>query len=292
MKFEEKSIVGLANVTAGGILQRIQVILRFHLLEKGFHMPGVRYTVTIPKSKRRIQFSPENLRLFRYRYCITQRALSSILDVYPSAISVWELGRGYPGESQILDIERLLNLDENEIRSFLSVRAPECLDDISRTKLSKETVRRFCKKNSITLRGLACLLEIHGNTIELWGSGQYPSAEHYNALKSLMELPKDELKAKIASTVPAELRIRKKDKRIPKLVAGVRKKYQISQRELALLLNVITTSIAFWENGRNYPTEEHIAAIRNLAKLGKRKVNALLAEKASAESTSCPTSRK
>lgn len=243
-------------------------------------MPSGHHITKTRKPKRRIQYSPENLRLFRYMYCISQGALSSILDVYPSAISVWELGRGFPNESQIQDIESLLNLEESEIHSILSVKAPKCLDDMNRFKLTKETVRRFCKRNAISLDGLACLLGLSESTVEQWGGGQYPTIEHYKALTHLMELPKEELKAKIESLVPKRFQIRKKNKKqVREYLIKVRKKYQINQKELALLINVCVASIAHWESGRCYPSEEHLAAVKKLVRLSKRRVDSMLFEK-------------
>ena len=257
----------------------IQMVSAFHLPVSS-SMPNVHHIVKTRKAKRRIQYSPENLRLFRYKYCISQGALSSILDINQTAISQWELNRSRPDESHIREIERLLNLGENEIHSILSVKAPKCLDDMNRFKLTNETVRQFCKKNSISLGGLACLLGIYENTVEHWGRGQYPSAEHYKALTHLMDLPKEELKAKIESLVPKRFRIQRKDKKqVREYLIRVRKKYRINQKELALLINVCVASIAHWESGRCYPSEEYLAAVKKLARLSKRRVDSMLFEK-------------
>lgn len=243
-------------------------------------MPNVHHIVKTRKAKRRIQYSPENLRLFRYKYCISQRVLSQILNTYQTAVSQWELNRLLPDENQIQEIERLLNLGENEILSILSVKAPECIDDMNRFKLTQETVRKFCKKNSISLGGLACLLGTYEDLVRRWGPGNFPSAEHYKALANIMELPKEELKAKIESLVPKRFRIRRKNKKqVREYLIRVRKKYQINQKELALLINVCVASIAHWESGRCYPSEEHLAAVKKLARLSERKVDSMLFEK-------------
>ena len=251
-------------------------------------MPFVRYIIEDPqKTKRKssagnthLSFSPENLRLFRYKYCVSQKTLAQILGTYQSAVGLWELRRSHPNESQIQAIERLLNLDEAEIHKILSKKSPKSLDDINRFGFSNEEMNRFCKRNSISIEGLAYLLGASISVVKVWSTGSgNPSAEHYKALSHLMGLSKKEIQSRVSFIVPAKYQIRKKDKRFPKYVVSVRRKYKISQRELALLLDVTTPAIAFWEGGKCYPKDAHIAAIKNLAGLDKQKVKALLAEK-------------
>ena len=69
----------------------------------------------------------------------------------------------------------------------------------------------------------------------------------------------------------------------PKTIAKFRKKYGISQKGFAALLGVATFTVSHWELGKNRPRATQVAAISALTKLGKRKVFALLAEKAPAE---------
>ena len=69
----------------------------------------------------------------------------------------------------------------------------------------------------------------------------------------------------------------------PKTIIKFRKKYGISQKGFAALLGVATFTVSHWELGKNRPRATQVAAISALTKLGKRKVVALLAEKAPAE---------
>ncbi|MFC1806013.1 helix-turn-helix domain-containing protein [Planctomycetota bacterium] len=80
------------------------------------------------------------------------------------------------------------------------------------------------------------------------------------------ELPK--LKADPAEVEKARLS--------PGLIKKLRKRLAISQAELAELIDVSTTTVAFWEQGRNRPTEESKAAIVALRKLGRRDVKRML----------------
>ena len=75
----------------------------------------------------------------------------------------------------------------------------------------------------------------------------------------------------------------------PKTIIKFRKKYGISQNGFAALLGVATFTVSHWELGKNRPRATQVAAISALTKLGKRKVAALLAEKAPAEVAKKPT---
>ena len=69
----------------------------------------------------------------------------------------------------------------------------------------------------------------------------------------------------------------------PKSLVKFRKKYSISQKALAILLGVTPFTVSHWEIGKNRPRVNQIEAFSALAKLGKRKVLALVAEKAPEE---------
>ena len=112
--------------------------------------------------------------------------------------------------------------------------------------------------------------------------------------KTIRELTKrvDALEKKQAVPVaqkadkPAETAIPAKSGKArfsPKTIIKFRKKYGISQKGFAALLGVATFTVSHWELGKNRPRATQVAAISALTKLGKRKVAALLAEKAPAE---------
>ena len=69
----------------------------------------------------------------------------------------------------------------------------------------------------------------------------------------------------------------------PKSISKFRKKYSISQKALAKLLDVTPFTVSHWEIGKNRPRPVQIEAFSALSKLGKRKLYALVAEKAPGE---------
>lgn len=69
----------------------------------------------------------------------------------------------------------------------------------------------------------------------------------------------------------------------PKSLVKFRKKFSLSQKALATLLDVTPFTVSHWEIGKNRPRTIQIEAFNNLVKLGKRKLFALVAEKAPGE---------
>jgi len=69
----------------------------------------------------------------------------------------------------------------------------------------------------------------------------------------------------------------------PKSLVKFRKKYDLSQKALAILLGVTPFTVSHWEIGKNRPRTVQIEAFNALVKLGKRKLYALVAEKAPGE---------
>lgn len=64
----------------------------------------------------------------------------------------------------------------------------------------------------------------------------------------------------------------------PRLIRSLRKRLNLTQRELALLTGVTVGAIHQWESGIFKPREEHKSMMVALRKLGRREVRRLLQE--------------
>ncbi len=64
----------------------------------------------------------------------------------------------------------------------------------------------------------------------------------------------------------------------PRLIKTLRKKLDISQKELAILAGVSIGAIHQWESGKFTPRENKKAALVGLRKLGRKEVRQILAE--------------
>ena len=111
-----------------------------------------------------------------------------------------------------------------------------------------------------------------------------------NALqKRISELEKKQVSAVAAKPAAAEkpqeapAQEGRKVRFSPKSLVKFRKKYSLSQKALALLLGVTPFTVSHWEIGKNRPRTVQIEAFNALTKLGKRKLYALVQEKAPGE---------
>ena len=105
-------------------------------------------------------------------------------------------------------------------------------------------------------------------------------------LKRVNELEKKQAApaaADVKAAAPAEEDKGRKIRFSAKSLQKFRKKYAISQKALAALLEVTPFTVSHWEIGKNRPRTAQIEAFYSLMKLGKRKLYALIAEKAPGE---------
>lgn len=106
-------------------------------------------------------------------------------------------------------------------------------------------------------------------------------------LKRVNELEKKQAVPAAAAVTPAAAPAEEdKGRKIrfsAKSLQKFRKKFAISQKALAALLDVTPFTVSHWEIGKNRPRTAQIAAFYSLMKLGKRKLYALIAEKAPGE---------
>ena len=106
-------------------------------------------------------------------------------------------------------------------------------------------------------------------------------------LKRVNELEKKQAAPAAAAVktaaAPAEEDKGRKIRFSAKSLVKFRKKFALSQKALATLLGVTPFTVSHWEIGKNRPRTVQIEAFSALMKLGKRKVLALVAEKAPGE---------
>jgi len=86
----------------------------------------------------------------------------------------------------------------------------------------------------------------------------------------------EKAKPKLEAT-PEEVRV---SRLTPDRIRGLRKKLDISMRELGILTGTSLSAVLSWEKGKFKPRGEKKAVLVALRKLGKREVRKLLAEKA------------
>ncbi|MFW6162196.1 MAG: helix-turn-helix domain-containing protein [Planctomycetota bacterium] len=67
------------------------------------------------------------------------------------------------------------------------------------------------------------------------------------------------------------------------LIKKLRKRLDLTQAQMASLMDVSPTTVAFWEQGRNRPTDASKASLVALRKLGRRDIKRMLEAQAAAQ---------
>ena len=104
-----------------------------------------------------------------------------------------------------------------------------------------------------------------------------------NELEKKQAAPAAPVAAEKKQEIPAQDGKGRKARFSPKSLVKFRKKYSLSQKALAKLLDVTQFTVSHWEIGKNRPRPNQIEAFSALTKLGKRKLFALVTEKAPGE---------
>jgi len=96
------------------------------------------------------------------------------------------------------------------------------------------------------------------------------------------ERAKDKARSKVAAAVKSVSSKKGTRARLsPGLIKKLRKRLNISQPELALLVDVSPAAVGFWETGKSSPRPDTKARLVALRSLGRRDVKRLLEEKKS-----------
>lgn len=135
-----------------------------------------------------------------------------------------------------------------------------------------DEVRRLAKKEA---KALNEIITAQGKTIKALTKRIAELEKKAGAVASTVK--KDEPKDTL---IPAK---KGKARFSPKTLLKFRKKYGLSQKGIAAILGIATITVSHWESGKNRPRPNQVEAISSLSKLGKRKVEAILAEKAPEE---------
>jgi len=138
----------------------------------------------------------------------------------------------------------------------------------------KEEISRLSKKQARDLLGphVAELRRLKKRVSDL--------QTEVNRLKR--ERAKDKARSKVAAAVKSvSSEDGAKARLSPRLIKKLRKRLNISQPELALLVDVSPAAVGFWETGKSSPRPDKKARLVALRSLGRRDAQRLLEEKMS-----------
>jgi len=128
-------------------------------------------------------------------------------------------------------------------------------------RLARKEIRATCQPVASTVRALKRQVSQLSKAVRALKKLGDSLSQQRAAEKPKLEASPEELKSARFS---------------PQLIKKLRLRLGLTQAELARLIGVSSPSIAFWERGRNRPTDSNKLALVAIRKLGRRQVRRLL----------------
>ncbi len=139
-------------------------------------------------------------------------------------------------------------------------------EEAEKAHITPETVKKLREKHNLTQRQFARLIEVSPATIVSWEQGNTrPQPQNKARLVPLLEMDTSDVEAAL-QRMGAPPRVSQKD------VKELRRRLELTQKELASLLDVAPGTVANWEGGRGEPRQENRHAIAQLQRMNPGKV--------------------
>lgn len=202
----------------------------------------------------RIPFSSEMLKRLRDGFDLTQQELAQLLDVSPVTVTAWETGKSRPRRSNLAEIAKLRDAEQEEIDRRLG-REPV-------PDLSGSDIKRLRKGLGLTQTALAELVGVSAAAVTSWETGKtVPSRENRRKLAELAQKPRAEIESQLSESgvlLPEEADIDAEE------IRQIRNRAGLSQREMARELGVSVNSVSNWETGRTSPRRSSVKQLLEL----------------------------
>lgn len=145
-------------------------------------------------------------------------------------------------------------------------------EEIEKTRITPETIKKLREKHNLTQRQFARLIEVSPATVVSWEQGNTrPQPRNKAKLVPLLEMDESEVAATLQS-MGAPPQVTGED------VKELRQELDLTQKELASLLDVAPGTVANWEGGRGAPREKNRHAIAQLRRMTAQEVRDMLGD--------------
>jgi DNA-binding transcriptional regulator YiaG len=193
-----------------------------------------------------VRFGARSLKAVRKRLDLTQHEMAQLLEVSPVTITSWETGKSRPRKANLAQIVTLKSMDQAAVDGALGREHVPA-------SMGGTEVRRLRGKLGLTQAELAKLVGVSGAAVTSWETGKtQPGRENRSALLALLSARPDEIAARLGQRPGKELR-RQAASLSPKRIREIRKKANLSQKQMATTLGVSLNTISNWETGRSTP---------------------------------------
>ncbi len=229
-------------------------------------------------------FSPDSIRSLRRKHGLSQAKFAELLGVALSSVCNWESGRSKITKRSAKKLDRFSQLTTEQIARKQNKLNLKKWAEIQPNEFSPEALRTFRESHNITTDVLACLLGVSKHTINNWVSGRSkPRAPWPGKIEALTKLSEERINVLIAEKTSGFLDQKKHEERAKRLVAeckSFRRKYNLAQRGVCILLGTKQQIISYWESGKEIPNKSNLDALEHLLGLSDDEVYALIKEKA------------
>ena len=193
------------------------------------------------------------VRSLRKRFDLTQAELADLLDVSAGSITLWETGKTRPAGENAARIVTLREMQKSQVDEVLG-RTSEGAG------VSPADIRGLRNRLGLTLKELASLIEVSGNSVANWEAGRTsPDPENRQRIEELQEMSEEEAQEELLSMSASYLDLSPED------VRDIRKQMGFSQGEFAGKLGVSPGTISNWETGRSRPRPVNVKQLQKLA---------------------------
>jgi len=146
--------------------------------------------------------------------------------------------------------------------------------ETERARFSRRSLKSIRKRFDLSQQELAQLLEVSSAAVTSWESGRSrPRKANIARIITLRNLSKEEVNEALG-------RKRTPVRMTPDRMKRTRRRFGLTQRDLAQLLGVSTGSVTAWESGKVEPTGQNRQAMVELRELTQAQVDEKLGRKA------------
>ena len=145
--------------------------------------------------------------------------------------------------------------------------------EVEQAHITPENIKELRERFSLTQKQLGQLVEVSPATVVSWEQGStQPQPRNKARILPLMEMDKEEVDAALQRVgVPPSVGADD--------VRALREQFDLTQKELAILLDVAPGTVANWEGGRGEPREKSRHAIAQLQRMKPREVQDMLGQR-------------
>ncbi len=193
------------------------------------------------------KWQADRLKALRKEKDLTQAEMAELLDVSPNTVSGWEAGRTTPSGDNLQRIKELAETSGAAVR-----------EAVGKEQFNGSGLRQWRENLGLSRAVVADELGVSYASVQNWESGDTtPRGENRRKVEQLMEKSADEL---------ADAGAQEDDgggfdgERLTKL----KQELDISQGQLAELLDVSNATVWSWETGRTTPSSRNVEKVEEL----------------------------